>query len=173
MGNRYIIELEDKPFVGRDGEELYRVKGFNSLVFDKIGIDKLHPLYGLEEVQNKYYEKDTCDAWNLAKDIYRTYDRAELLAVSKMSFSEAKEDFDQNWSKLRVGDEVIGTRTKGVPYVVMSVYIPDGEVEKWCHGYGKGGIHCYDRVEDCKRTRRHFYGVDDLLNAIEGQEEQH
>ena len=171
MGNRYIIELEDEPFIGKDGEELYRVKGFNSLVFDKIGIDKLHPLYGLEEVQNKYYEKGTCDAWNLAKDIYRTYDRAELLAVSKMSFSEAKEDFNQNWSKLRVGDEVIGT--EGVPYIVMSIYTSELETGKLCQGFGKGGVYHLDRVQNCKRTGRHFFGVDDLLKAIEGQEEQH
>ena len=48
MGNKYIIELEEIPFV-QDNEQgqirgkvtLWRVKGFNSLVFDANGMDKL------------------------------------------------------------------------------------------------------------------------------------
>lgn len=40
MGKKYIIELEDKP-VGNSG--LYKVKGFNSLVFDQNGLNKLEP----------------------------------------------------------------------------------------------------------------------------------
>ena len=41
---KYVLELEDKPFVSESGEELYRAKGFKSLVFDKNGIDKLERL---------------------------------------------------------------------------------------------------------------------------------
>ena len=63
MGNRYIIELEELPFVrtkfriGADKLEtelLYRVKGFNSLVFDKEGIEKLTPYV---DRANYWYEK--------------------------------------------------------------------------------------------------------------------
>ena len=63
MGNRYIIELEEIPFVrtkfriGADKletEMLYRVKGFNSLVFDKKGIEKLTPYV---DKANYWYEK--------------------------------------------------------------------------------------------------------------------
>ena len=43
MGRKFVIELEDKPF--RNGcTDLYKVKGFNSLVFDQNGIDKLQAL---------------------------------------------------------------------------------------------------------------------------------
>lgn len=42
---KYIIELEDKPFHKEDGDFLYRVKGFNSLVFDMTGISKLAPYH--------------------------------------------------------------------------------------------------------------------------------
>ena len=51
---KYIIEIEDQPFTNgyavsddgvivdeQKGEELYRVKGFKSLVFDKATLDKL------------------------------------------------------------------------------------------------------------------------------------
>lgn len=43
MSKKYIIEFEDEPFVS-NGEKLYRAKGFNSLVFDKYGLEKLTPL---------------------------------------------------------------------------------------------------------------------------------
>jgi hypothetical protein len=44
---KYIIEIEDEPLVRESalhGETaVYRAKGFNSLVFDKAGLDKLTP----------------------------------------------------------------------------------------------------------------------------------
>lgn len=43
MGEKYIIELEDKPYHKGNGDFLYRVKGFNSLVFDMTGIGMLTP----------------------------------------------------------------------------------------------------------------------------------
>lgn len=47
MGKKYIIELEDQPFQKMEGtvKKLWRVKGFNSLVFDEVGLSKLQP-YG-------------------------------------------------------------------------------------------------------------------------------
>lgn len=58
---KYIIEIEDEPFVRLSalfGEEgLYRAKGFNSLVFDQFGLDKLTPLdKELEEAYQKGFE---------------------------------------------------------------------------------------------------------------------
>ena len=41
MGKKYIIELEDAPFVDVNGERLWRVKGFRSLVFDSDGLKRL------------------------------------------------------------------------------------------------------------------------------------
>ena len=43
MGKKYIIELEDAPFVNIDGDRLWRVKGFRSLVFDFEGLKRLTP----------------------------------------------------------------------------------------------------------------------------------
>lgn len=39
MGKKYVIELEDEPITSG----LWKVKGFNSLVFDQNGLDKLTP----------------------------------------------------------------------------------------------------------------------------------
>lgn len=59
MGKKYIIELEDKPFNKGNGDFLYRVKGFNSLVFDMTGIGKLTPYTepDMEQVRKEGYEE--------------------------------------------------------------------------------------------------------------------
>ena len=59
MGKKYIIELEDKPFRNGNGDFLYRVKGFNSLVFDMTGVGKLTPYTepDLEQVRKEAYEE--------------------------------------------------------------------------------------------------------------------
>lgn len=52
-GSKYIVEIED-VYVSSDIDanptHLYRIKGFNSLVFDETGLDKLKTLeeYKLE-----------------------------------------------------------------------------------------------------------------------------
>lgn len=71
MGKKYIIELEDSPFLaethnGWEYEKLYRVKGFKSLVFDSEGLKRLTPY---EEPQNEEQfdlylgEYDACVQW--------------------------------------------------------------------------------------------------------------
>ena len=43
MGKKYTIELEDAPFVDVNGDQLWRVKGFRSLVFDSEELKRLTP----------------------------------------------------------------------------------------------------------------------------------
>ena len=71
MGDKYIIELEEKPFHKDNGDFLYRVKGFNSLVFDMNGIQKLTPSYTeldldavKEEAYQRGYEQGYKDGYN-------------------------------------------------------------------------------------------------------------
>lgn len=98
MGKKYIIELENKPFHKGNGDFLYRVKGFNSLVFDMTGVGKLTPYTepdtdgayrrGYEtakhecedcrkiradaeqELAYKAYQRGLNDAWEAARKIY-------------------------------------------------------------------------------------------------------
>lgn len=70
MGKKFIIELEDKPFelLSEDGftsEKLFRVKGFNSLVFDWNGLNMLtqYTEPDLEQVRKEAYE----DGYKTAK----------------------------------------------------------------------------------------------------------
>ena len=92
MGDKYIIELEEKPFHDDNGDFLYRVKGFNSLVFDMTGINKLisYTEPDMEKVReeafkngydaackdidikskiNAAYQKGLSDAWECARKI--------------------------------------------------------------------------------------------------------
>ena len=103
MGKKYIIELEDKMFhkTGEAGAVLWRAKGFNSLVFDMTGIDKLTPYTepNLEQVRkeafkngydaackdidikskiNAAYRKGMEDAWEAARTLWNTPNRKEI-----------------------------------------------------------------------------------------------
>ena len=75
MGKKYIIEMEDMMFhkTGESGAEtfLWRVNGFNSLVFDRAGIDKLTPYTepDLEQVRKEAYDK----GWKEAENYYDEY----------------------------------------------------------------------------------------------------
>ena len=97
MGDKYIIELEEKPFHDDNGDFLYRVKGFNSLVFDMTGVGKLTPytVPDLEQVRKEAYEKGfdagrmlntgkyekgVNDAWEAARKIWE-YDMTILKEI--------------------------------------------------------------------------------------------
>ena len=56
MGRKFIIELEDEPLRDSDGKDLFRAKGFNSLVFDKNGLDKLKEL-DKSEIESRENDK--------------------------------------------------------------------------------------------------------------------
>ena len=52
---KYVIEIEDTPFTEVTSETvLYKAKNFNSLVFDKNGLDKLEKFDSNEEYNNGY-----------------------------------------------------------------------------------------------------------------------
>ena len=90
--SKYVIEIEKRPFRRADSisvdfsEELYRVEGFNSLVFDKHGLDKLEPLTAeyvnehFGSLQDDAYNKGLEDAWELARKMLRMCD-ADLLDI--------------------------------------------------------------------------------------------
>ena len=59
MASKFVIEIEEQ-FTGQDGNKLYRVKGFNSLVFDEEGLKRLETVADVDhtkflEIWNKAY----------------------------------------------------------------------------------------------------------------------
>ena len=68
---KYIIEIEDEPLVRKSalhGEDaVYRAVGFKSLVFDKVGLEKLTPYCPANDESS--YEQGIHDAWSLAQEL--------------------------------------------------------------------------------------------------------
>ena len=74
-GDKFIIEIgeeyETSMKFGLEENspvELFKIKGFNSLVFDDNGLDKLQK-YEEEVIATKFYEKGLQDAWELTRKI--------------------------------------------------------------------------------------------------------
>ena len=133
---KYIIEIENEPFGRNDDpviphgmDELYRAKGFKSLVFDQNGLDKLTPYTepDEDEIRQMAYE----EAWEFAKQvsIMKPEDKRDLWGTDKYntinfgySYAEAKAKYDK-WEKekdcIRVGDELINHI--GRPYVIYHI----------------------------------------------------
>ena len=82
---KYIIEIEDEPLVRKSalhGEDaVYRAAGFKSLVFDKVGLEKLTPYCPANDESS--YEQGIHDAWSLAQefDHLNSYGWEEVLGV--------------------------------------------------------------------------------------------
>lgn len=92
VGDKFVIEIgevlagyKNNPETVNDGgitTVLHRIKGFNSLVFDKNGLDKLqklNPEMKIEDIDDmlaehdlrqKEYNRGLNDAWELAKRIF-------------------------------------------------------------------------------------------------------
>lgn len=75
-GDKFVVEIAEN-FHGNynignsENNKLYRMKGFNSLVFDKNGLDKLEkyheiPQEKLADMLNEQYERGLNDAWQIA-----------------------------------------------------------------------------------------------------------
>ena len=62
MGKKYIIELCEKPMENENGDDIWRVKGFNTLVFDQNGLNKLEEYN--EPAGHKFEVGDVCKITN-------------------------------------------------------------------------------------------------------------
>ena len=98
IGDKYIIEIDDKVLVDSATEDkprnLYTVKGFNALVFDDFGLNKLEKYEEDEAKSNTNcidcdwiqiaYNDGMARAWSIAR---------ELLRDSSLSASELQKLF--------------------------------------------------------------------------------
>ena len=101
---KYIIEIEDEPFVRLSalfGEEgLYRAKGFNSLVFDQFGLDKLTPL---DKALDEAYLQGRHDAeQDLARASYEeAYQKGYEVGSHEATTLEYQQGLDDAWEAAR------------------------------------------------------------------------
>lgn len=84
-GDKFIIEI-DEVFRSENGKQLYKIKGFNSLVFDEVGIEKLNKYDKIKERKAAHdlgYEHGLEEAWAAAGKIENEIPIADLNKIFK------------------------------------------------------------------------------------------
>lgn len=183
---KYIIEIENNPFGRNDDpviphgmDELYRAKGFKSLVFDKNGLDKLIPY---TEPDRKAIEDEV---WKLADNIHGMSIQDKMscfgfsltsAVTSNLSCQEAKAKYE-SWLKqkdeIHVGDEVTFEMAfgNGLDNNMKAVALDQAtKGEEWCVLTENGCIETHDE-EDLYKTGRHFDEVEELLKKMRGEQD--
>lgn len=163
---KYIIEIENEPFGRNDDpffphgmDELYRAKGFKSLVFDQDGLDKLMPY-------TEPYRQDIEDeVWDFSmKTDFAWISEVGDKPLGDYSYQEAKAKYDA-WraerDEVRVGDEVKQKTVLWTGVVVGFDEVGDliimDRSGKSCDGY---------KAKYFKKTGRHFDEVEELLKKM-------
>lgn len=171
---KYIIELEDEPMIAnsfnQEVDELWKAKGFNSLVFDKYGLYKLTPY---TELDRKAIEDET---WELAEriadmsydDFISCFEGETEEYVYGLPYHEVKAKYEE-WKKrkdeIRVGDEVI---YNGDRVVVTDIFLQD-ITRLWIEGVTSSGKTVEALESDIKKTGRHFAEIEELLKKLGGE----
>lgn len=179
MGKKYIIELEDKPFHKGNGDFLYRVKGFNSLVFDMTGIGMLTPYTepDLERVKKTAHDDGYSEGYQAGReDLNRVMSDVEQ--VRKEAYAEGFKDGQYaeknglvaNYAqvhKIKVGDEVENTQT-GVKFIVTHIWF-NNHGEKGVSGFNHNCSAFSTTIELVKKTGRHFPEIAAVLEKMRGE----
>jgi hypothetical protein len=197
MGKKYIIELEDKPFHKEDGDFLYRVKGFNSLVFDMTGIGMLTPYTepDLERVRKEAYEKGLSDAWKAArrigsnsmcslKEMGFDFSRCVVadynpswFVVKNYSASECIEkirQYEQTKEEIKIGDEVI--RHYKNEFMegddAPSIFLSEEDENFRCLAFNGRSIMIAEYPKNqYRKTGRHFPEIAAVLEKMRGEQD--
>lgn len=198
MGKKFVIEFEEKPFhklqrrVTSDLEQevLWRVKGFNSLVFDENGIKKLKPLEDtldfdkLEVHMNGFdegYDAGLRILWDRIKKIFDDphdggYDWNQLSQIfgnnwcdaikslSPSEFLKKISDYEEMMSEIKAGDELVHTSADTVCICTCDVMTSDDEVYVMFDD-GSCGQYPEDKL---RKTGKHYSSFDEFLKRKEG-----
>lgn len=127
-GDKFIIELDEQM------GNLWRVKGFSTLVFDNFGLDRLGQL--VQGVDQFSYRKGIEDAWGLVKflelfsydDLMKVFGTDSYEKIYNMGYTEvaAKVEAWEKWNEIQVGGIYRGD---GTDVVVVVTYVDENKVE--------------------------------------------
>ena len=173
---KYIIEIEDVPFSkvridadnGAQNINLYRAKGFNALVFDKHGLDKLTPL---DKALEESYQKGLCDGKARNEDgcIGCRYDDG---TTEHSPCNYCCNAYSNQWSakpcsdEIKVGDEVT-PKSNNSNWLGVVVGVDDTNAMVMT----RDGYTAMYRLEILKNTGKHFPQMAELLRGMkEGAE---
>lgn len=94
---KYIIEIEDEPLT-RDGEAVYRAKGFRSLVFDENGLKKLTPFGTPEQEETFHIGDEVQNDGEIAYVLVPDYGKKEFVLLMK-GYTHPQYAYKQGWKK--------------------------------------------------------------------------
>ena len=166
MGKKYIIELEEKPFHKDNGDFLYRVKGFNSLVFDMNGIQKLTPCTepDLDAIRKEAYEDGFKNAVHNCPEGCPYVEHARNGAYQRGYEQGYKDGYNEpGKGKIQVGDEIKSVSGKAV----VTGLSPDNEHVRYVYFDGSTGVIHKSGVS---RTGRHFPEIEEVLAKMKESE---
>lgn len=193
VGDRFIIEIgaiADVQGLGADNDNidtLYKVKGFNSLVFDDNGIKKLAKAKDLKDEVKEAYKKGYAKAMEDIQKAIRTLlamgygDRdlyfggshitAEILSEFDVrEIVERLEAYKKEQSKIKVGDEVKVENSGGYLGKAIVTYVDKYEKEIYVVFAGGSAGEITDGTR-LRKTGRHFDEVEKLIEVLKGGED--
>lgn len=177
VGQKFVIEIGHgivDPLYGAR----YFIKGFNTLVFDDNGLDRLERYDADAKANADYnsgYEDGLRDAWECAKkvamydvNIYEIFGTIILKRVWDMNPSEAIDklkEYEAKQSEIKVGDEVINSGDKGVVTRANSICNVCGVM--WFDGSVSEELE----KKFLRKTGRH-YDIDSILEQLKGADNE-
>lgn len=154
-GDKFIIELDEQ--VG----DLWKIKGFNALVFDDFGLDRLGQL--VQGVDQFSYNKGADDAWELVKKLFNMESESAVADAFNYKFTntysvlgwltykaaaEKVKAWEKEKSEIRVGDVV-----KMHDGNMLLVTFIDGDSVR---GICTGNVYTACRKTNFTKTDRHI-----------------
>lgn len=179
-GDKFVIEIGEVLKGTDNGAKLYRIKGFNSLVFDKNGIDKLEKCN--ENEIEEAYQKGMNEIWAFVgeieclisaedleeifgKDVYNCYNGTTKDIIEAYTATEALEKFE-NWRKerlsIKLGD-VVKSRGGTVGIVVD---VKDSDLFKYTVLYPNEFMIREYNPSELTKTGKHCDGIEDFKKLM-------
>lgn len=143
---KYVIEINDHPMNDSCTPALYRAKGFRTLVFDEVGLNKLTPL---SDAIGDIIKEEREEAYNIGYD--KGYDKAHAECVAKNTrsynngYSEGLEDgFKDGKTE---GEEEL----KGIVFDFLKSMVEKSESKF------KPEVQIFDACDDCRYAHKEAY----------------
>lgn len=180
VGDKFVIEIEgiyenvlSNAFEEDMSKQLYRIKGFESLVFDKNGLDKLeNAKKSLPIPYSEAYKKGMSDAWNIARELCKTGcndctnifgDESVEYVIKNLTPLEIKEKIESFKKEIKVGDVV--TVGGGDITFICTKDNSNGDYTK-CHLVaGDGSVYEDCDKFDCQKTGKSI-DIGEILKEI-------
>lgn len=196
VGDKFVVEIGDiyettsnLPFE----DELYKISGFNSLVFNDFGLDKLDKLDSdyitdnFTELQDDLYDSGYVDGmlktWGIAKELFEySSELYEIFGFNEMNQymsinyvlnnftpQQAKtkiEEWEKSKEEIKVGDVVTDT-SNNRNYIVTGIKQDNNST--WYALLSEIGLTINTKACTLKKTGRHI-DIQSVLEQIGGKE---